>query len=281
MIDLLSHARLKSVNFDNTSSNRMPSIKFAKYQGAGNDFVIIDNRDSKIELTKYQIERICDRRFGVGADGLIFLENSSSHDFKMVYFNSDGNESTMCGNGGRCLIKFAQQVGVITNNCYFAAIDGDHYGQIVSDGLVELKMTNTSLPIVKDNEHFLDTGSPHVVVLKKDILEIDLVEEARKIRYGSVFKDEGTNVNFIHLKSDHITIRTYERGVEDETLACGTGVTAAAIIANHQGWIKDNQVKVKALGGNLSVSFNKQKDGFIDVYLTGPAEFVFNGEIDV
>jgi diaminopimelate epimerase len=259
----------------------MPSIKFSKYQGAGNDFIIIDNRDEKITLTAKQIESLCDRRFGIGADGLMFLEHAKDHDFKMVYFNSDGNESTMCGNGGRCLIKFAQQVGVISNSCHFVAIDGDHDGQILSNGLVELKMTNTALPTVKDNEQFLDTGSPHVVVLKEDISKMDLVEEARKIRYGDFFKDEGTNVNFIQLKSDHIAIRTYERGVEDETLACGTGVTAAAIVANHQGWIKDSQVKVNALGGNLAVSFDKQKDGFIDVYLTGPAEFVFNGEIDV
>lgn len=258
----------------------MPKHSFYKYQGAGNDFVILDNRNLSVELTRSQIERICDRRFGIGADGLMLLNPSEVYDFEMVYFNSDGNESSMCGNGGRCLVKFSKDLGLIKRDCEFMATDGYHMASVLENGLVKLKMSSTGLPHLIDDYMFVDTGSPHVV-LKGDLDNLNIVKDSHDIRYNGWFKEKGTNVNFIEIKEDHIKVRTYERGVEDETLACGTGVTAVAIIAYEKGWIKTNQVNLKALGGDLSVSFNKTEEGYNDVYLTGPAEFVYNGEISI
>lgn len=258
----------------------MPKLKFYKYQGAGNDFVIIDNRDLSVHLTTSQINRICDRRFGIGADGLMLLNPSKDLDFHMVYYNSDGNESTMCGNGGRCLVKFASDLDLVGDSCEFNAIDGYHEASLLGDSQVKLKMSDTDLPSLIDNQLFLDTGSPHVVV-KKELKNLQILSDAHEIRFKGSFKEEGTNVNFVELNGDVLNVRTYERGVEDETLACGTGVTAVAIIAHYEGWIKTNQVEINALGGELSVSFNRTEAGYNDVYLTGPAEFVFNGEINI
>lgn len=259
----------------------MPNVIFYKYQGAGNDFILIDNRSNKTTLNKDQIAFLCDRKFGIGADGLMLLNELKDYDFQMVYYNSDGAESTMCGNGGRCIVKFANHLGIIENRCKFLAIDGGHEAEILTDGTVKLGMTNIQKITDFDTHWFLDTGSPHAVLKVRNVNEIDLVNEARVLRYSDQYKKEGTNVNFIHIDNNEIFIRTYERGVEDETLACGTGVTAAAITAHNQGWIVDENIKVHAKGGDLSVSFTAENDNYTNVNLIGPAKFVFEGEINV
>ena len=214
------------------------TVNFYKYQGTGNDFIMIDNRHPVISKNQTElIARLCDRKFGIGADGLILLQEKKSVDFEMVYFNSDGRESSMCGNGGRCLIKFAKDLGIISNQCEFAAIDGLHEGHILKDGTVSLKMGD-----VKGIENFYDdfilnTGSPHYVVLTKGVADINIVEHAKKIRCSEKFAKDGININFVESKGNHkLFVRTYERGVEDETLSCGTGVVASALaFASHSG----------------------------------------------
>jgi diaminopimelate epimerase len=254
-------------------------LHFYKYQGTGNDFVIIDNRENIFDATRTDIiKKVCDRRFGIGADGFMLLENTPGYDFKMVYFNADGNESTMCGNGGRCLVAFAHKMGVFQAETKFLAIDGEHLASI-HNGIVHLKMID-----VNDVEHnndfaWLNTGSPHYVKFVKDILNFPVFDEGKSIRYNDRFKAQGTNVNFLEkIGENEIFVRTYERGVEDETYSCGTGVTAAAIVASTQGFA--SPVKIKTLGGNLSVAFkSKSNGGYEEVYLNGPAELVFEGDI--
>lgn len=256
-------------------------LHFYKYQGTGNDFVILDNRQGIFDASRIDlIKQICDRRFGVGADGFMLLENTPGYDFKMVYFNADGNESTMCGNGGRCLVAFAHKMGVFEKDTRFLAIDGEHWANI-QDGIVHLKMIDIAQ--VEQNETFcwLNTGSPHYVKFVKNIADYPVFEEGKSIRYNDRFKAEGTNVNFAEKIADNeIFVRTYERGVEDETYSCGTGVTAAALVASLKGFT--SPVKIKTLGGNLSIGFKANTSGgFEEVYLNGPAELVFEGEIEV
>lgn len=254
------------------------NIQFYKYQGTGNDFVMIDNRNNhfpKKDITL--IKTLCDRRFGVGADGLILLENSDKHDFKMVYFNADGNEGTMCGNGGRCLVAFANQLNVIDKKATFDAIDGLHNATF-NNGIVSLQM----IDVTKIENHksylFLDTGSPHHVEFVSDISKVDVKKIGKKIRYGAPYFEKGTNVNFTEVISENkIKVRTYERGVEDETLSCGTGVTAAVIASNILEKTTKNSVNIDVLGGNLAVSFKKENDMFKNIFLTGSATFVFEG----
>ena len=261
-------------------------MEFYKYQGAGNDFVMIDNRSGELELGKNLdteiINRICDRNFGVGADGLILLENDTDADFKMVYFNSDGNESTMCGNGGRCIVAFAKFLTVFEDEvCNFRAIDGMHNAKL-NGGWVELQMIDVIEIEQIGNDYFLDTGSPHYVSFRENVNDLDLVIEGRKIRNNDRFKAEGTNVNFVETHQDILEVRTYERGVENETLACGTGVTAVALVAEIQGKnTKPNASRMKAMGGDLEVSYIKNADraGFTNIWLKGPAEQVFKGEL--
>lgn len=257
-------------------------IQFYKYQGAGNDFVMIDDRDSTFPISQKNISKICNRHFGIGADGLILLQNDHEYDFKMVYFNSDGNESTMCGNGGRCIVRFAEQLKLIQNQTKFRAIDGLHEAKLNPD-TIELKMTNVSEIQLFPNHQFLQTGSPHHVEFVYDVTEVNVKEKGQLIRYGSPYFEEGTNVNFVEvIDGNLLKIRTYERGVEDETLACGTGITAAAIAAFELEKVKSNEVLVQALGGTLKVSFERNSLGeYEDVWLTGPAEFVFSGEIQL
>jgi len=258
------------------------TLECFKYQGTGNDFVLIDNRDKTISLTTEQIKFLCDRRFGIGADGLMLLELEPGVDFKMVYFNSDGNESSMCGNGGRCITAFAKRLGIITTGAKFLAIDGMHEAKIKED-YVSLKMNDVRQVETGEDYFYLNTGSPHYVKFVNDIEETNVFEEGRKVRYNDRFIAEGTNVNFIERKENELFVRTYERGVEAETLSCGTGVTAAALVAALKGVSTDkNNCLIKTLGGNLNVKFDKVLENtFYNIWLEGPATFVFKGSIDL
>ncbi len=253
---------------------------FYKYQGTGNDFVMIDNRMELFDKNDTnRIAFLCDRRFGIGADGLILLENHSDLDFKMVYYNSDGNESSMCGNGGRCLVAFAKQLGIITDKATFEAIDGFHQATI-ENGFVKLQMQDVKSIEKHSNHVFLNTGSPHHVQFEESIEDFDIKLKGAKIRYGTPYNEEGSNVNFVKkIEEGTFAVRTYERGVEDETLSCGTGVTAVALAMNYLGETNQDLVTLKTQGGELKVSFNKDGDTYKDVFLIGPATFVFKGEI--
>ncbi|MFT3681120.1 MAG: diaminopimelate epimerase [Ferruginibacter sp.] len=258
-------------------------IEFYKYQGTGNDFVILDNYNNQApKLTTKQIKFLCDRHFGIGADGLMFLSKKEGYDFAMEYFNADGNESSMCGNGGRCLVKFAHHQGIHKARYRFIATDGEHEAELETDGRVSLKMKDVSEVDIHASHAILNTGSPHFVKFAVDVNEIDVLATAREIRYSDAFKKEGINVNFVEsVDEDTIYMRTYERGVEDETLSCGTGVTAAALLSAHNdnGF---NTVEVKTRGGRLSVEFEKVDDEhFKNIWLRGPAELVFKGEIEI
>jgi diaminopimelate epimerase len=259
------------------------TVKFYKYQGTGNDFIMIDNR--QYGLIKEQtnlVKHLCDRRFGIGADGLILLQDKEGYDFEMVYFNSDGNESTMCGNGGRCLIKFANQLGVIMDTCRFLAIDGDHIGEVLPGGTVSLQMKDVDDIEQLGNDFVLNTGSPHYVSFVNEVQRLNVFEEGKKVRYSTRFEKEGINVNFVEKKSDReIFVRTYERGVEDETLSCGTGVVASSLSFAAKNGQLLNRVAVQTLGGNLEVRFEPAGRGFKNVFLVGPAEYVFEGEVEV
>jgi diaminopimelate epimerase len=253
---------------------------FYKYQGTGNDFVMIDNRQQTFDKNNTkQIAFLCDRRFGIGADGLILLENHPEYDFKMVYYNADGNESSMCGNGGRCLVAFAKQLGVISNKAVFEAIDGLHHANIDGD-IVQLQMVDVNA-IEKENDYvFLNTGSPHHVQFEDEIQDFDIKTKGAKIRYGAPYNEAGSNVNFVkQLTDDTFRVRTYERGVEDETLSCGTGVTAVAIAMHAIGNVKKGLVNLNVEGGKLRVSFDENNGVYSNVWLIGPAKFVFEGTI--
>ena len=256
-------------------------LTFYKFQGTGNDFVMIDNREKTFdEKDTKLVAFLCDRRFGIGADGLILLENEEGVDFKMVYYNSDGNESSMCGNGGRCLVAFASYLNIINDKATFNAVDGLHHATISGD-IVSLQMKDVSEIKVKPNASFLDTGSPHHVQLVNNLKDFEVKTEGQKLRYG-VYGQKGSNINFVEPFDDEtFSVRTYERGVEDETLSCGTGVTAVAIAMHAAGRVKTNNVKIKAVGGNLEINFEKFGDVYKNVFLTGPAKFVFKGEINV
>ena len=268
-------------------------MKFWKYQGAGNDFVLLDQRENPMIQRSdiQQIRHLCDRRFGIGADGLIILQNYSGYDFEMVYFNADGRESTMCGNGGRCIAAFAQHRGVTQEHCSFMAIDGAHEAIIspknADESWVELKMSDVRQVEKLADAYILNTGSPHYVRFVEALEPLDMVAEGRAVRYSERWKKEGINVNLVAPPApgrdiDPWSIRTYERGVEDETLACGTGVTAAAIASFlHRGGKPGQQeVALQAMGGLLKVRFEANGDGtFSNIWLCGPAVRVFEGSI--
>jgi diaminopimelate epimerase len=258
-------------------------LEFYKYQGTGNDFVMIDNRSEFFPKENIQlVARLCERRFGIGGDGLILLEKDTDTDFKMVYYNSDGNPSSMCGNGGRCLVAFAKDLNVIKDSCTFIATDGLHFASIASDGIVSLQMIDVK-DIKKESDYtFMNTGSPHHVQMVEDLEHYNVKENGAALRYGSLYGVAGSNINFVKkINEDTFSLRTYERGVEDETLACGTGATAVAIAMNATGQTKSTSIKLNVEGGKLAVSFDKKDDQFTNVFLIGPAEFVFNGVIEV
>ena len=257
-------------------------IAFYKYQGTGNDFVMIDDRSGTFPVSQELIASLCHRRFGIGADGLILLQNAEGYDFRLVYFNADGGEGSMCGNGGRCVVRFAHDLGLFETDTTFIAVDGPHEAT-ATDEIIRLKMSPVGKVELHREYDFMNTGSPHYVTYVDDIKETDVVEIGKDIRYGPVFGPVGgTNVNFIQiLGENNLSVRTYERGVEDETYSCGTGVTACALSAHiREGW--EGPISVETIGGNLQVSYNEPTPGqFDDIYLIGPAVRVFEGELGI
>lgn len=253
---------------------------FYKYQGTGNDFVMIDNRLQVFDKNDTKrIAHLCDRRFGIGADGLILLENHADCDFKMVYFNADGNESSMCGNGGRCITAFANFLGIIDAKATFEAIDGLH-DAVIENGLVHLQMQDVTSIENHKSHVFLDTGSPHHVEMITGLEEFDVRTNGRRIRYGAPYNEAGSNVNFVSkITDDNFSVRTYERGVEDETLSCGTGVTAVALAMHYLGETKTNLVRLQTQGGELKVAFETSDTGYKNIWLIGLATQVFKGMI--
>ncbi len=258
-------------------------VDFYKYQGTGNDFILIDNRTALLSLENGQVARLCHRRFGIGADGLMLLEAEPGFDFKMVYYNSDGNPSSMCGNGGRCITAFAKHLGLITDKAHFLAVDGPHEALLGNYGIISLKMQDVKEVETGGDYFYLNTGSPHYVKFVNNIEQYDVVSEGRRIRNSERFAAEGTNVNFIEKQDDVLFVRTYERGVEDETFSCGTGVTAAALVAALKGIANSkNNCRIKTRGGELDVTFEKVLEkNFYNIWLKGPAELVFKGTYDL
>ena len=257
---------------------RQMTLTFYKYQATGNDFVMIDNRSQTFDKNNTKlVAALCDRRFGIGADGLILLENSSDYDFEMVYFNADGNQSSMCGNGGRSIVAFAKQLGIIEKTTTFLAIDGAHEARIDGDE-IHLKMQSVAELHLASDYVTLDTGSLHYVAFKSEIDALDMKQEGAQIRYSSSFKQEGINVNFVsQLEQNTFGIRTYERGVEDETLSCGTGATAAAIAMHSMKKTNAEHITLETKGGTLQVSFQYSEGVYANVWLSGAANLVFQG----
>jgi len=258
--------------------------KFYKYHGAGNDFIIIDNRNGNFDVKNTEnIGLLCHRRFGIGADGIILLEEQKGYDFKMVFVNNDGSMGSMCGNGGRCIVHFAYNILKIIKdpkNVKFTAIDGEHKAEILADGQVKLKMQDINNIGTRNGLTFVVCGTtPHNVMFVENLKEFPVFEEGKKIR-NSDSDPNGVNVNFIEIKDDIINVRTYERGVEDEVFACGTGAVSVAIACSCLNKIKSNICHIKMPGGDLTVEFEKNKDGlYKNIYLTGPAVCIFKGEI--
>jgi len=261
------------------------TIPFSKYQGTGNDFIIIDDRILNCNISSDSIREICNRRTGIGADGLILLNRKDRYDFEMRYFNSDGTSGSLCGNGGRCIVAFAHHLGLVNKRTRFLAADGGHEAEIIhaSDRQIQVKIKLNDVHEVRVNNsyYFLNTGSPHYVTFVDHVNELDVYSEGKKIRYADAFAPSGTNVNFVETFEDHIFVRTYERGVEDETLSCGTGITASVIATALHVKTLDSPCAVKALGGALKVYFKRDNGVFRDLWLEGPATFVFKGDIEI
>ena len=260
-------------------------VQFSKYHGTGNDFIIIDGRDRELKsLDRSGIQFLCDRRFGIGADGLIILISSEKHDFRMIYFNADGREGTMCGNGGRCITAFARSLGITGQRATFESVDGIHRSEILPDGDIRLMLMDVEGIQSTGDGYLLHTGSPHFVVFVDRLQELDVETEGRAIRHHARFGREGTNVNFVEPgpNDGEILVRTFERGVEAETLSCGTGVTASAISAFCHFETDILSYRITTRGGVLKVSFEtKDRIRFSPVWLTGPASHVFDGEVEI
>ncbi|WP_185862414.1 diaminopimelate epimerase [Blattabacterium cuenoti] len=259
------------------------NMSFFKYHGTGNDFILIDSRGKIVKEDSFLFKKLCNRHFGIGADGIIFIKDDYKSDFYMKYYNSDGKESTMCGNGGRCAIFFSKKLGIYKENkIHFRAIDGYHDGYIKTKNLVSINLLDVNEIEIHPKHVFLNTGSPHHIVFVENINEMNVDKEGRKIRFQNIYLKKGVNVNFVEILENNILqVRTYERGVEKETLSCGTGVTASVIAACQTDKIssKIRKILVKTKGGKLWVSFRKIKKEYKDIYLTGPVEFIFQGNI--
>jgi diaminopimelate epimerase len=256
---------------------------FYKYQGTGNDFILFDDRENSFpEKDTELIARLCHRRFGIGADGLLLIRNENGYDFRMVYVNSDGKPSSMCGNGARCISRFAHDIGAVKKTeLKFIAVDGPHEAVIGKEN-VKVKMSDVNLIEKNPDHYFMSTGSPHYVKFEMNVKDVDVYHEGKKIRNNTRFLKEGTNVNFVESHDGGIFVRTYERGVEDETLSCGTGVTASALAASLKGIASSSEkCFVHTPGGDLVVHFHKTAEGFDNIWLEGPATFVFKGEIEI
>ena len=253
-------------------------LQFSKYQGTGNDFIIVDNRTSSFPKGVALVQKLCDRRFGIGSDGLILIENHDTLDYRMVFYNPDGSES-LCGNGSRCGFAFARALGMVDEKATFETTDGVHQA-IVSDGIVSFSLFDNSNLTKNGSDYYVNTGSPHFVKIVKEIDAVDVVSEGSTIRYSDAFVGQnGTNVNFAQVLQDRVLVRTYERGVENETLSCGTGVTAVGLVASHLGF--NSPVTIETRGGLLTVSFEKEGNSFTNIWLTGPATFVFKGTVEI
>lgn len=259
-------------------------IQFYKYQATGNDFVLIDNRQNLFSLSMEQIKQICDRKFGVGADGIMLIEKDSTQDFNLVYYNSDGSQS-LCGNGSRAAVQFASFLGMINGKTSFNAYDGKHDAELVHSENIRLRMNDVKEINRVGNDVSINTGSPHYIKLVEQVQNFPVFDEGRKLRYNDTYKEKGINVNFVELLPDNtIFVRTYERGVENETLSCGTGVTAAALAASFNGY--SSPVRIKTLGGELAVEFKVGHSAgdnptFNDIFLIGPAKMVFQGTLEL
>jgi diaminopimelate epimerase len=262
------------------------TIDFCKYQGTGNDFIMIDNRRQWFPADNEQlVAGLCHRRFGIGADGLILVQEHPDFQFEMVYFNADGRRGSLCGNGGRCTVAFARRLGLIQQNAHFLAADGPHDARIDEQELVWLQMSNVQNINSWNGNYFLNTGSPHVVQFEHNLADFPVYERGKEIRWLPDFAPDGTNVNFVEIRAaNNLYVRTYERGVEDETYSCGTGVTAAALAyhASHKQQSAGEQqlVHIQTLGGNLKVAFHHLPESFSDIWLIGPAEYVFSGTLE-
>jgi diaminopimelate epimerase len=260
------------------------NLHFYKYQGAGNDFILVDNRNGAIDHHNPElIARLCDRRFGIGGDGMMFLQQKEGYDFEMVYYNADGNPSSMCGNGGRCIVAFAYDMKVIGTETNFLAVDGPHYAKISPEQQwVSLQMIDVDKVSADGAASVLNTGSPHYVLPAGNLKDKDVFNDGRAIRYSDTYAKEGININFVEDLGDRYFVRTYERGVEDETYACGTGVTAVALaMAKSKEQTGTISTPIKALGGDLNIRFHYDGNVFSNIFLEGPAKFVFEGNIEI
>lgn len=266
-------------------------LPFFKYQATGNDFVMVDNRNGAVHLSTEQVQAICDRKFGVGADGLMLLELHPKENFNLVYYNSDGSQS-LCGNGSRAAVQLASTLGMINGKATFQAFDGPHQGEVLPAGIIKIRMNDVEEIRPVGDDWFIYTGSPHLIRFVDEVENYPVVEEGRRIRYSDAFEPGGTNVNFVALKGDNtLYVRTYERGVENETLSCGTGVTAAALAASLRGY--RSPVRIQTRGGELSIEFKSGHSGHIgnatastpisfhDIFLVGPAKMVFQGVLEL
>ena len=257
---------------------------FYKYQAAGNDFVMIDNRSGEFSFSTEQIKKICDRKFGVGADGIMLIEKHPDLDFNLVYYNRDGSQS-LCGNGSRAAMHFASFLGMVNGHASFNAYDGRHDAELLPSDIVRLKMNDTKDVSTVGSDYKINTGSPHLIKFVEKVSDFPVFEEGKKIRYSDPYKEKGINVNFVEsLPNNTIFVRTYERGVENETLSCGTGVTAAALAASLKGF--KSPVSIKTLGGELSVEFKSGQSAapasaFHEIFLVGPAKMVFEGDLEL
>lgn len=262
----------------------MNTIKFYKYQGTGNDFILIDNRNLQFKAHNVGlIEHLCDRRFGIGADGFMLLQDAEGYDFEMLYYNADGKPSSMCGNGGRCIVSFAKKLEIINKDATFMAMDGLHHASLNTHGdWVSLQMTDVEAIRKEGDDYVLNTGSPHYVKMVDDLVSYDVYTEGKTIRDSPIYLQDGINVNFVQAEEDGYFVRTFERGVEDETFACGTGVTAVALAMAQKNNLRgDIETPVRVRGGKLTIRFHAEADKYRSIFLEGPAVFVYEGIINV